>query len=66
MQAVQVCWELTPENKEREIRGLTTALEKFKLKQGIILTKDQEYDFQKDNKEIIVKPVWKWLLENKD
>ncbi len=66
MQAVQVCWELTPENKEREIRGLTTALEKFKLKQGLILTKDQEYDLQKDNKRIIVKPVWKWLLENKD
>lgn len=63
MQAIQVCWELTPENKEREIKGLTTALKKFKLKQGLILTKDQEYDFQKDNKRIIVKPVWKWLLE---
>ncbi|MCK5149518.1 ATP-binding protein [Candidatus Pacearchaeota archaeon] len=64
IQAIQVCWELTSENKEREIRGLTTALEEFKLKQGIILTKDQEYNLQKDNKKIFVKPVWKWLLEN--
>jgi predicted AAA+ superfamily ATPase len=63
MQAIQVCWELTPENKEREIKGLTTALEEFKLKQGIILTKDQEYNLQKDNKKIFVKPAWKWLLE---
>ncbi len=64
-QAIQVCYELTPENKEREIEGLVSALDEFKLKQGLILTNDQEYNLQINNKKIIVRPVWKWLLENR-
>lgn len=62
-QVIQVCFELTTENKEREIEGLKEAMIKFKLKEGLILTYDQEDEFNIKGKKIIVKPVWKWLLE---
>jgi len=52
---------LHEDNKEREVNGLIEALTKFKLKQGLILTYDQEDVLKIQNKKIIVKPVWKWL-----
>ena len=64
IQAIQVCYELTKENNEREIEGLTEAMNKFKLKEGLILTYDKEEEIKlKGNSKIIIKPVWKWLLE---
>ncbi|MEI7960919.1 MAG: ATP-binding protein [archaeon] len=66
VEAMQVCFELTEENKGREIAGLLGALEKFKLNEGLILTYDQEDKLQEMGKTIIVKPVWKWLLEWKN
>ena len=63
-QVIQCCYELTRENKEREIAGLIEAMAKFKLKKGLILTYDQEEEIAlKGNKKAVVKPVWKWLLE---
>ncbi|MBD3204205.1 AAA family ATPase [Candidatus Woesearchaeota archaeon] len=62
-EAFQVCYEIHEENKEREINGLIEALKKFKLKKGLILTLDQSDELKIKNKKIIVKPVWKWLLE---
>ncbi|MCX6741823.1 MAG: ATP-binding protein [Candidatus Pacearchaeota archaeon] len=63
VQAIQVCYELNEKSKDREITGLIEALEKFKLKEGLILTNDQEEEIKENGKKIIVKPVWKWLLE---
>ena len=63
IQVIQCCYELTRENKEREIIGLTKAMDKFKLKEGFILTYDQEEEMSLKGKKVIVKPVWKWLLE---
>lgn len=60
---IQVCYELTESNKEREINGLIEGMEKFKLKEGLILTMNQEDEIKVNNKKITVKPVWKWLLE---
>lgn len=60
--ALQVCYELHDDNKEREIQGLKEALTKFKLKQGLILTYNQEDELKVGNKKIILTPVWKWLL----
>ena len=62
-QAIQVCYELNEENSPREIAGLTEAMNKFKLKEGLLLTNSQEEEIKLDGKKIIVKPVWKWLLE---
>ena len=61
--AIQVCYELNEEDKEREINGLIEALEKFNLKAGMILTYNQEDEIKIKDKKIIIKPVWKWLLE---
>lgn len=62
--AIQVCYELTEDNQEREINGLIAALNEFNLKKGFILTNNQNDEFIVDNKKIIIKPVWKWLLED--
>ncbi len=64
-QAIQVCYELNEENREREVEGLTEAMEKFKLKEGLLLTNSQEEELKIDGKKIIIKPVWKWLLKEK-
>lgn len=60
---IQVTWELNEKNREREINGLLSAMHKFKQKTGLIITYDQENEIIKENKKIIIKPVWKWLLE---
>lgn len=64
VEAIQVAWKLTSENREREIAGLAEAMGKFKLKNGTILTCDQEQELAVQNKKIAVKPAWRWLLEN--
>lgn len=61
--AIQVCSDLNEEIKNREINGIVSALKKFNLKSGLILTYKQDDEFLVDNKKIIVKPVWKWMLE---
>ncbi|MFH0874562.1 MAG: ATP-binding protein [archaeon] len=58
----QVCYELNDFNKEREIAGLLEALDKFNLKEGYILTFEQEDEHVVDKKRVIIMPVWKWLL----
>lgn len=60
--AIQVCYDLNEDNKDREIDGLIEALEKFQLKEGTILTYNQTDELQIGNKTIRVLPVWKWLL----
>lgn len=63
--AIQVCRTLKDENtKKRELKGLEEALDTFGLNEGMILTDDEEYEMVLEDHRIIVKPVWKWLLEN--
>ena len=62
-QAIQACYELNEENKDREINGLIEAMVQLKLKEGLILTYSQDDHFAIQGMSIIVKPVWKWLLE---
>ena len=64
-QAIQVCYELRKENKDREINGLLESLIQFKLKEGLIITLDQEEEFKQEGKTIKIVPIWKWLLEKK-
>jgi len=65
-EAIQVCYNLDKNNKEREINGLIEAMNKFNLREGLIITFDQEEEVKIDNKKITFKPVWKWLLEEKN
>ena len=52
-----------PTTKKREIEGLLEAMKTYKLNEGIILTLEDEETIETDGKTIIVKPIWKWLLE---
>ena len=61
-EAMQVCYDLNEKNKKRELDGLMEAMEKFKLKEGLILTYDQEDELEIKNKKVKILPVWKWLL----
>lgn len=60
---IQVCYSLNDDNLQREINGVTEAMEYFGHKKGLILTYNTEDKYQIDKKEVFVKPVWKWLLE---
>ncbi len=59
--AIQVCYEFNEGTKDREINGLLTALKKFNLKEGLLLTYNQEDEFLVEEKRINMLPVWKWL-----
>ena len=61
VEAIQVCFELTPDNQAREVNGLLEALTKFDLKEGLILTYSQEDDLSIEGKKIKAVPIWKWL-----
>ena len=60
--AIQATWELSEENKKREINGLIEAMKYFKLKKGVILTYNQESQLNENGVKIKVVPSWKWLL----
>jgi uncharacterized protein len=62
VEAIQVCFEVTEDNKKREISGLMEALTKFNLGEGVILTYNQDDEFLVENKKVRVMSVWKWLL----
>lgn len=63
-EAIQVCYVLSDSNKERELNGLIEAMEKFKLKESVILTHEQEEELKVNNKKIKVLPIWKWLIDS--
>lgn len=48
--------------RKREIEGLVEAMDELKLKNGLILTEDEEETIKAGKKRIVVKPVYKWLL----
>ncbi|MBU1203689.1 MAG: ATP-binding protein [Nanoarchaeota archaeon] len=62
-EAIQVTSHLDSKNEKREIEGLLEALNRHNLKEGLILTLDDEKEINIDNKKIMIKPLWKWLLE---
>ena len=63
-QAIQVCHRLDENNRKRETQGLAEAMGTHKLKEGILLTyDDNEKTITEQKKTIHVMPVWKWLLK---
>jgi predicted AAA+ superfamily ATPase len=61
LKAVQVCYLLQKENKDREIRGLLDAMEKFKIGEGMLITDDDEGIEIVGGKKINYVPLWKFL-----
>ena len=49
--------------RQREINALIKAMDELKLKTGLILTEDTEEIITLKRKVIIVRPIYKWLLD---
>ena len=56
---VQVCWELTAENRSREIKGLTEAARATGCHNCRIITYEQEETIHEDGLTISVVPAWR-------
>jgi len=46
IQAIQVCYKLTEENLQREVKGLQEALKETRAEEGLIITPDQKDEFE--------------------
>ncbi|MBI4139833.1 ATP-binding protein [Candidatus Woesearchaeota archaeon] len=60
-EAIQVCLEIHDDNREREIRGIIEAMTTCEIREGIIITKDQEDELTIEGKNIKIIPAWKWF-----
>ena len=61
VEAVQVCWELTDDNRRREVEGLAVVMKRFGLKRGIIVTHTQRDKAVSDGCEIDIMPAFEYL-----
>ncbi len=62
-EAIQVSYEINRKNEDREIEGLISALKTHCLKEGTIITKEQEEIRTIGKYKIKIIPITKWLLE---
>lgn len=60
-QAIQVCYEITPENQAREIRGFAVIEKDVTLTKKTIITYNQSIIIN----DIEIIPLWKWVLNTK-
>lgn len=61
---IQVCYELgDPATRAREVAGLVAACRFCDTQASIILTMDEESEWQESEVTVRVWPVWKWLLQ---
>ena len=58
---IQVCYQLNSDNEARETEGLTTAMDFFNFKEGIIISFDQEDKWKTNGKTIHVIPFYKYF-----
>lgn len=57
----QVCYELTPDNLERELNGLFEALDFFDMDKGFIVTSNQTDHYERDGKTAEVLPCHQYF-----
>jgi predicted AAA+ superfamily ATPase len=62
-EALQVCLELTPANRQREIGGGVAGARVAGLTRARILTLDQTDHLREDGVAIEVQPAWQWMEE---
>jgi predicted AAA+ superfamily ATPase len=65
-EAIQVCAELTPFNRDRELRGIARAIAlPPRKRRALILTLDQRDSISADGVTVEVRPVWEWMTRNR-
>lgn len=63
LELINVCYDLSSAGtKKREIDSLLNGMTKLKIEDSFLLSSDEEGEEVIDNKKILIKPVWKWLL----
>lgn len=65
VEAMQVTVSIKDANtREREIKGLLAAMERYGLPIGTIITLEEEEEITVNDHQLIsVRPIWKWLLQ---
>jgi len=61
--AIQVCMELTPTNRNRELRGAVEGARLRGRRRGLVITLDQADRLVEDGVAIEVVPAWRWMTE---
>lgn len=62
LKAIQVCWTIKDnDTRKRELRGLLSACKTLKVKQGTIITFEEEEEFVCDNINVSVIPFYKYF-----
>lgn len=63
--AIQVCAELTPRNRDRELRGLLAAADlpgaSGRKRELLVVTLSQRDSIKEEGRSIAVLPAWEWL-----
>jgi uncharacterized protein len=63
IQAIQVSINLSDKTtQDREIEGLIEAMRSYGLKEGIIITENDQNSLEFEGFQIKIIPIWKWLL----
>ena len=60
--AIQVCVELTPANRARELRGVIEGTRLRGRRRAVVITLDQADSLTEDGVEIEVLPAWRWMI----
>ena len=60
-ESVQVCLELTPDNREREFAGLLGAMRELDLREGTIVTLRQTDFAREDGRTVRIVPAHEWF-----
>jgi len=50
----------------KDIKGLLKFMNKFNIKEGLVISKYEERTIETEGRKISVIPAWKWLLNNSD
>jgi predicted AAA+ superfamily ATPase len=60
---INACYSLEDiTTRQREITGLTEAMQALDHRESWLITWEEEETFQKEGKTIHIQPLWKWLL----
>lgn len=62
IQAIQVTQRIDHANEKREIEGILNSFKRLQIKDGLILTENQDETRIINSKKITIRPIWKWLL----
>lgn len=62
--AIQVCYDLNPDNLERELNGINEAMQFFGLKEGVLVTYSQHDSFDTAGGKVTVIPMAEFLQRN--